>query len=343
MLDDYCPDAVAICVPVRNEAALLPALLDALARQQRVRPCAVTLCFIFDDCSDSSAAIVAGFAAISPYPVVTATLPASTPNAGRARRAAMALGCDAVAAARHGALLTTDADSTPASDWIATACRSLCDSDVVAGRIVRAGGERDAAQDRLDAYFDRLYALRRLYDPLPWEPIPAHHHVGGANLAFRASAYAALGGFSPVAAGEDGAIVDAAHRLGLRVRRDRAMVVHTSARHHGRAPGGLADHLRTLGDGATVTVAHPDDAVWQYRGHALARAAWPRIDVAEVRGRLAEELAVEPDHVDRVRALAVNAEAFATHVVPGGERLVPLAEAEAALERIEGARYGHAA
>ena len=119
-----------------------------------------------------------------------------------------------------------------------------------------------------------------------------------------------------------------------------AVIVRTSSRREGRARGGLADHLRALDRGSggdPRCVAHPADAVWQYRGHAAARAAWPALSQPGAVARLAAMLAVAPDHVLRVASAAANAEAFATHVVPaapGAERLVPLAEAERALDRI---------
>lgn len=348
MPDSFTPTAVAVCVPVRNEAVLLPALLDALAAQRGVGEIAPTLCFLLDDCRDGSAAILAAFARGSALPVrVARGAFAGRPNAGRARRAAMALGEAALAGHARAALLTTDADSVPAPDWVAACCRSLAGCDVVVGRIVRASDPDGGAQDRLDAYYHRLYALRRRHDPVAWEVEPGHHHVGGANLGFRAAAYRALGGFQPLPAGEDGAIVDAAHRLGLRVRRDRGVLVETSPRRHGRAVQGLADHLRALGDDAAgVAVTHPADAAWQYRGHAAARASHARLHDAATVARLAALLEVDAAHIGRVAAMAANAEAFATHVVPaapGGGRRVTLAEAEAALALLEQAVQERAA
>lgn len=350
MTDGWSAQAVAVCVPVRNEARLLPALLASLARQELPDGVRATVCFLFDGCVDASAAIVARAAPTLSCAIVTDTRDAGVePNAGQARGAALALGQRVLGDGPGGALLTTDADSVPARDWIATTCRALLVSDVVAGRIVRRDPTPHPAQDRLEAYYDRLAALRRSIDPVSWEPAPAHHHTGGASLAFRAGAYAALGGFAPIACGEDAAIVDEAHRRGLRVRRDRDVVVETSARRIGRAAGGLADHLCALDRGGaqgTPLVAHPADAAWQYRGHAAARAAWPTLAQPGAAARLAEGLAVDPDHVRRVAAEAANAEAFAIRVVPAGPNahaLVPLAEAERALALAEQTPHERAA
>lgn len=320
---------VAVCVPVRDEAALLPGLLDAMAGQA----CDFTLCLLFDGCVDASAAVVAKRAAGLPFAVRSGCLARDEPNAGRARRAAMALG----EATGAGVLLTTDADSRPSSTWIAANIRALAHADVVAGRIVRGGDLENIGaplQDRVEGYYDRLFALRRRIDPVPWEAQAIHHYASGASLGFRAEAYRAIGGFEELAAGEDGRIVDEAHRAGLRVRRDAAVVVETSARRRGRATGGLADHLRALDTGlGGPTMAHPADATWRWRAQAAARSAFGG-DIAP----LAAMIGRDAGDVERVAAAAVNAEAFATRIVPevpGGERLVGLDVAEAALAVLE--------
>lgn len=317
---------VAVCVPVRNEAALLPRLLAALAGQDVPAGVRVGLCFAFDACTDGSERIVATSAL--PHAVRTVSLsPGTTPNAGRARRAAMALG----ERAKAEALLTTDADSVPAPDWIAANLRALEVADIVTGRIVRDGLFEDAAQDRLERYYDALYALRRRIDTVPWEAPVTHHYTAGASLAFRAEAYAALGGIEARPSAEDARIVDAAHRAGLRVRRDAAVRVETSSRRVGRAVNGLADHLRTLDGGDAIRVGAPDRAAWQYAGHAAARRAFGA-DAAYA--RLAATISRDVEDVRRVAAESPNAEAFAMRVVPGhpaGDRLVTLDEAEAAL------------
>lgn len=319
----------AVCVPVRNEAALLPRFLDALAAQDAQ---AFVLCVLLDGCSDASAAIVDGRAASVPFTVVTAEAAGGAPNAGRARREAMALGLS-VLDAPGGTIVSTDADSVPDPDWLSANVAALKVADVVAGRIVRAGGRASPLQDRVEAYYDALFALRRTIDPVPWEAPRTHHYTSGASLAFRAEAYRALGGFEPLPSAEDARLVDAAHREGLRVRRDVSVRVETSARREGRAAGGLADHLLRLDRGeAAATMAHPEDMAWRYRRHAEARAAWPDPSTA-----LANLLGRDLAHVERVASAAVNAEAFAMQVVPeipGGERIVSIDEAEIALIRL---------
>ena len=249
--------------------------------------------------------------------------------------AAMALGLDHLAG-RDAALLSTDADSAPAPDWVAASCRALRIADVAVGTLVRA--ERHAMQERVEAYYDRLHRYRRLVDPVGWDADHGRHFGGAANLAIRVATYRALGGFAAVPAGEDAALLDDAARAGFRVRRDPAMVVETSSRRHGRAPGGFAAALAELDRAGLPTVAHPAAAAWQYRAHARARAAFAGLHAEPPRHRLGTLLGLTGDHVLGVARDCPNAEAFAMRVVPGapdGERRVPLAEAEAALADLE--------
>ena len=324
---------IAICVPARNEAALLPRFLDALAVQSGQSR--FMLCLLLDSCTDASEAVVRARIDGLPFETRVATAFSSQPNAGRARRQAMHLGLSLVTG-RDAMIVSTDADTVPDANWLSANRRALDRADIATGLVRRIGGKPCAAQDRIEAYYDALYAARRVIDPVPWEAIDTHHYTSAASMAFRVDAYRSLGGFAPIARGEDGQIVDAAQRVGLRVTRDAAIRVRTSARRDGRAVGGLADHLRLLDTHAgEPQVAHPDDLAWRYRRHAAARRAWD--DMAALRSTLAAMLECDVGHIDRVAADAANAEAFATRLVPdapGGERLIPLAEAEVALARL---------
>ena len=327
---------IAICVPVRDEAESLPVHLDALLRQIDLGRAAVHLCFFLDGCTDGSEAILRQRQAGSTRKIhLCVDADRTPPNAGHARRHAMNLGLRALDGA-GGLLLTTDADSVPADDWVARTCDALAQADVVAGRIVRSNDRPSPQQDRLDRYYDRLFSLRRQLDPVPWESDAPHHQVGGANLGFRSEAYQAVGGFCALPTGEDARIVDDAARAGYRVRRDRVPVVHTSARRVGRARGGLACALAALEeDENSATVAHPEDVVWQYRLHAAARIAFDEHAVA----RLAEPLSLSADHLAGVARDCPNSEAFAMRIVPTpprGMRHVMLRKAEALLDRLVG-------
>lgn len=328
---DYCVDAadvaVAIAVPVRDEAEHLPHLFAALSAQRGAPE--FRLCLFLDGCDDASHDVAAKLADAAPFGVRIAQGDrAGGANAGLARGKAMAL---AARAAPGGALLTTDADGEPAPGWVAASLAALAQADIVAGRIVRASGPPSAWQDRLELYYDRLHHLRRAIDPVEWEGDPTHHWTSGASLALRTATYEALGGFPPLASGEDAALCDAAARAGLRVRRDAHVIVHTSARRQGRASGGFAAGLALLDAGDhPPRVAHPEDEQWRYRMHAAARRQFGTGD----HHALADALGLPDAEVTQVAGECRNGEAFAARIVgppPGGMRTLPLCHAEALL------------
>jgi hypothetical protein len=292
---------------------------------------------MLDSCSDRSATVARDYAANASLPVCIDHLSQAEPNAGHARHRAMLLGEHALDGA--GLLLTTDADSLPAADWLQVMVAALGQADVVAGKVMRTVTRPNLVQDRLERYYESLYATRRALDPVDWEAAATHHQTSGANLGISAHHYRMLGGFLPIAAGEDARLVDDAARAGLRVRRDAASVVFTSDRRTGRVRHGFAEGLRTLdGDETGIAVAHPEDAAWQYRGHALARRAYDDDDVTA----LADAIGLTCDHLLGVLRDSPNAEAFAMRVVPvppGGMRRVTLAAAEAGLAALSAGRF----
>ena len=324
---------IAICVPARDEAAELPKLFAAIDRLKCHGVGQMHVCLLLDRCIDDSAAIAEQYRTRSKHRVWIKRLAWTGTNAGVARHQAMMLGVKAVGGS--GLLLTTDADSAPASTWLGSMTAGLLQADVVTGRIVRDGGQPNLLQDRIETYYDGLFALRRRLDMVAWEAAITHHHTGGANLGIHSSAYRALGGFAPLQSGEDARLVDDAARAGLRVRRDAASVVHTSSRREGRAEGGLASLLRKLegGDVGAVHVAHPADAAWQYRMHRQARAA----HASGCFDRFAAAIGLSIDHVRGVARDCVNGEAFAMCIIPeppGGMRRVALPVAEQELVKL---------
>lgn len=334
-LPDDAPFIVAI--PARNEERLFPELLEALSALdvQRGR---LTVCIYLDSCSDGSETLLRHAAGALPFPLTIANSPGeSAENAGAARRAAMAMALSVLGDA-EGLLFTTDADSRPRHDWIEAGSAALTHADAVAGRIVRRNGSDDPAQSHIERYYDRLYSYRRRIDPVPWEARDTHHFTGGANMALRASAYRALGGFAALPSGEDATLLDEAARAGLRVRRDAAMVVETSSRRDGRAANGLASALHALDNGRLPHVAHPGGVAWQWQAHAAARDAFASVGHLDIRSALGARLNLTADHVLGVARDCPNAEAFAMRIVPAAPdacRTVTLAVAEEALMALE--------
>ena len=69
LIDDL---PVVICVPARNEEQVLPALLDALAALDRIRP-PLTACVYLDACTDGSEAMVRRTCDHMPFALTVAT------------------------------------------------------------------------------------------------------------------------------------------------------------------------------------------------------------------------------------------------------------------------------
>jgi glycosyltransferase involved in cell wall biosynthesis len=226
------PRLIAVAVPAHNEQALLPGCLESLRRaaaQPDLPPVRVVV--VADRCTDDTVRI-ARAAGADVFDV-------DLRSAGAARR----FGLDeAVATASVPAdqlwLATTDADSRVPREWFLDQLRWRAEGwDAVAGTVAVAdwsGHDRSVA----DRFADR-YA---------WSG-SEHPHVHGANLSLTGSAYAAIGGFPPLALAEDHALVAALESRGLRVARAGQRPVVTSSRRDPRATGGFGTLLTTLADG----------------------------------------------------------------------------------------------
>jgi hypothetical protein len=242
--------AVAVvAIPARNEADRISACIQAFARQTR-RPDAVLL--LLNNCTDLTETIARNLSATLLFPLHIAchTFPPAAANAGNARRLAMQL-ADKIAGPA-GVLLTTDADSVVADDWVEKTLRALSTgADAVCGRVfvdpvdaalipwnLRAD---DALEAELTELLDRIAFV---LDPDPADPWPRHTEAAGASIAVTAAAFWGTGGIPPVATGEDRAFVKLLTRMDARIRHDPAIAVTVSGRIYGRAEGGMADTMR---------------------------------------------------------------------------------------------------
>jgi len=217
-------DAVAVVVPAHNESAVLPACLNSLLAAARDCPAPVTVVVVLDDCSDDSAALAGQYGDDVHF------IDVDERNVGAARAAGFGYaGAVLRSELDQTCYATTDADTQVPPDWLSRQLES--GADVVFG-VVSVSQWRHFPLEVADRYQRRFESDE-----------PGHHHVHGANMAFRASVYWAVGGFAGLASGED---VDLAQRLeaaGHRVFWDDELSVATSDRSTGRAPGGFADHL----------------------------------------------------------------------------------------------------
>ncbi|OKI13354.1 glycosyltransferase [Streptomyces sp. CB03911] len=230
--------SLAVVVPARDEEELLGDCLDALRRaaaHPRVRALPVRVVVVADACVDGTAAVARRHG--------TDLLELSAGSVGAARAAGSRHAVRLALAARPGLtgrqvwLAHTDADSLVPPGWLAQQlAHAAAGWHAVVGtvRVADWSGHPDGTAD----------AFRRRYRR---HGLPAGHpHVHGANLAVRADAYHAAGGFDPLTVGEDRNLVAALEAAGHRVKRTTRNPVTTSARRDPRARGGFGDFLLGL-------------------------------------------------------------------------------------------------
>lgn len=250
--------SIVIAIPACNEAGSVAQCLRAIDRcassARQGSPSVGVVCLV-NNSSDATFEMACREAADLSIAlrVVDVSLSPASSNAGSARRIAMDLAAEWLEEGGHrGVLLTTDADSEPAADWIAAIQSALAGgADAVAGTIglfandVAALPHHIHARGALEAEYETLLTemFARL-DPRAHDPWPCHQTNAGANLAVTLRAYRAIGGLPLQPCGEDKALVARLDREGYYVRHDLAVRVDTSGRLEGRATGGVADTIR---------------------------------------------------------------------------------------------------
>jgi Glycosyl transferase family 2 len=302
-----------VAIPVRDEEERLRACLCALAQQrnrlgQSIPPTLVRVVVFANNCADQSADLARklGGGLSLDVRVVEAQLPPSSAHAGAARRAVMDLAEAWLdeGGERDGVILTTDADSQVAPNWIAENLAAFeAGAEAVLGRI-DLDGEGKFLPEALhrrgeleDAYERLLTELSWLLDPLEHNPWPHHATISGASLGVTRTAYCRAGRLPRIPLGEDKALIALLSRQDARIRYCPTAHVITSGRTDGRAPGGVAD---TLAIRSREPDAFCDDALEPFCT-AFARASW--------RGQLrrlhdAGRLALDQDWAEELGLLA---------------------------------------
>ncbi|UMY18493.1 glycosyltransferase family 2 protein [Methylobacterium organophilum] len=252
--EDARPLRVVVAVPVRNEAERIGACLAAFAAQGEIGTSGLGIVLFLNNCTDATAAVVASLRPHLPFPVRVIARVSAGANAGWARREAMeeAARWLEAAGASDGVILTSDADSRVAPDWVARNLAAIAaGADAVAGRIALDADDAARlpaalhARGRLEGTYEALLTeLEARIDPIPHDPWPRHWTTSGATLAVRLPVYRQVGGMPALAVGEDRAFVSSLLSSDARVRHDPDIVVVTSGRLDGRAPGGAADTMK---------------------------------------------------------------------------------------------------
>jgi glycosyltransferase involved in cell wall biosynthesis len=227
---------IAVIVPAANEEQRIGKCLSSIraARAHLYRCSAgirIRIVVALDGCDDLTSDIAAARGDVQPV-MITAG------NVGIARRA----GASAVLAGAGPLdelwLANTDADSEVPVNWLTSMmAEARLGAHLVLGTVMPGPGLPPAAREQ-------WVSRHRLRD--------GHPYVHGANLGIRGDAYLALGGWQPLATGEDADLARRAANTGhLRISRIASAPVMTSARHQGRAPRGFSSYLRDLDPAGT--------------------------------------------------------------------------------------------
>jgi len=314
---DATPTAI-IAIPVRNEVERIEACLQAIDAQVGLAPGSLGLVLFLNNCTDGTDALVARLAPALSIPVRVASEEFSGAHAGWARRKAMDLAAAWLGdAGNMGIILSTDADSRVPPNWVVRNRAAIeAGADAVAGRV-----ELDAAEAALlppslparghleDIYDALITEAEARIDPDPNDPWPCHRTAIGATLAVTRTAYRAVGGMPEIPLGEDGAFIARLIEHGLRVRHATDVCVTISARLTGRAPGGVADTIRSRCE-------EPDalcDARMEIFSRVVRRHLWRRRfrrlhGTGSLRRSLAwaQAIGIDPAEAGRIAALPLG-------------------------------------
>ena len=238
-----------VCIPARNEAAELPGTLAALAIAVAPHAERTAIVVVLNDTTDRSADILRDWFARTAfcYILVEATFAPEIADAPHCRRLAMDIGN---IVAPSGILLTTDADTCVAPDWVTQNIRALDRaSALICGSVDIQPDALAALPPSVITCGDREAAYRTATERLwhDWADVPAprlHVNAMGASLAMRASAYRAVGHLPVPPVAEDKALAAACLRTDIPVIEAAAVKAVTSGRIDARAAGGMGDALR---------------------------------------------------------------------------------------------------
>ncbi|WP_037078503.1 glycosyltransferase [Pseudonocardia spinosispora] len=236
-------DTIGVVIPAHNEEDRIGACLTSVRRSLVGLPSRIdtVVAVVLDRCTDRTPEVVRelirGWPGARTYPM---SHRAEDHGVGFVRNAGVrSLLCGLPGTdPRRVWLLNTDADTTVPAAWARDHLR------YAEAGMHGVAGLADLADDaEIDAG-----ALAR-YRGLVSDGMRGrtHTHVYAANLGVRADAYLGSGGFPVSGHGEDHRLWRAMTDAGLRLCQPIEPCVVTSARSSGRAPDGLADLLRSLG------------------------------------------------------------------------------------------------
>ena len=242
-----------VVVPARDEEQRIGACLAALGAQTDLSPESWEVLLVLDSCRDRTRARAIEAAAAHTY--LSLRLLAGP---GRGSGGARATGMDAACARLHaigrphGLIVSTDADTKVAPDWLGRQLElTRAGARAIGGRIELCLDERAGLPAAvLAGHSEQSRArFRRLLEQTPDDgSVTDHWQFSGASMAVTAEVYREVGGLGEDRHSEDERLERALLAHGVPIERHLGVRVTTSARLDGRASHGLARVLQGLTD-----------------------------------------------------------------------------------------------
>ena len=282
------PWDAAVVIPARNEARRIQPCLMALADAIERTPATVGVILCVNDTQDDTASLGAAILKMRgvSHLILDLAFPAGSGGVGRARD----LGCKLSQriAGNPAILMSTDADSRVAPDWITANLQALEAADIVFGTIIPDPEEMSRLMPRLachgtieEDYTQAALRLVNALDPVPYDREPAHRTPAGASIALTVSALNRLGGIPWSKLSEDRALAARAEALDLRISYASGPKVVTSCRLNGRAEGGMAstllDRCSEADPWCDAWLEPAGTMITRYHVKGRLRAAWPSV------------------------------------------------------------------
>ena len=308
-----------VIVPAKNEARVLGRTLGALARQfdrqgRGLNPRSYEVILLVNNSSDDTAGVARQFAREQPafaLKITEGTFAEPEAHIGNVRRHLMEQACARLerTAGSNGVILSTDADTEVAPDWMAQNLREIAaGADAVGGLIRLDNQERSRLPEQirsmqaLDNRYRTLVAwLEDCHDPQPHDRWPRHQYHFGASLAVTVEAYRAVGGLPPERKLEDVAFFQALIRQDWRFRHSPLVKIRTSARLDGRTAVGLAEQLNHWESEEHAGTETPVDSVrfleLLFRSRRAFRQLWRETGSQARTGDFAKRTPVALDQV----------------------------------------------
>lgn len=221
---------VLVVVPARNEASTITRCLTSLLRARHIAGVEVDVVVVADSCADETPDLARDMLGHCGT-VVTGVFG----SVGAARRAGTIQGLErSEVSLQQTWIANTDADTFVPTNWFETQLAFAAGGWAAVAGIV--------ALDRVD-WSDHQVAQQYFATYTTYND-GSHPHVHGANMAVRGDAYLNAGGWRPLVRSEDRDLWTRLQYAGHPTISTTQLVVTTSARRHGRVPGGFAECLQ---------------------------------------------------------------------------------------------------